>query len=382
MAVLMLEDVKALAGHRGDHVVSLYLPTSRHGLDVKEGPIHLKNRLAEAEKILAERGVSAEEIEQRLSALRERVSERSYWQAHSDGLALFIARDFLREFRIPCAFEEMTVAATTCHVTPLIPLVEDGSEFHVVAVSQHKARLFSGNRYGISEVELPRAPEAVDEMFYDRDPHQQIQTHTLAGGSGGHAVAFHGQGGTERPREEHVLHYLRAVDAEVARVLHGSRSPLLFAGVGSVFPLYQRANTYPELSNEFIPGATDTATPELLHDEAWLLIKSEMERAALDAVNLVQSSIAANRGATATASIIRAASEGRVDTLLLARGRHEWGRHHEESGQVQALPQRTPDSEDLLNVAAVHTLTRAGRVFMLEQDQMPAGTAAAAGFRY
>ncbi|HUG90096.1 MAG TPA: hypothetical protein VML55_04630, partial [Planctomycetaceae bacterium] len=79
--------------------------------------------------------------------------------------------------------------------------------------------------------------------------------------------------------------------------------------------------------------------------------------------------------------VVAAAVQGRVDTLLVEKNGHLWGRVG-EAFRVDLLPRAEPGSEDLLDLAALHTLLHRGSVYVLDKSRMPEGRPMAAIVRY
>lgn len=80
--------------------------------------------------------------------------------------------------------------------------------------------------------------------------------------------------------------------------------------------------------------------------------------------------------------VIEAASAGRVDTLFVARDKWVWGCCDPETFSTEIHDERLPDDEDLLDLAAVKTLSNGGTVYAVEQEKMPDETTLAAIFRF
>jgi len=80
--------------------------------------------------------------------------------------------------------------------------------------------------------------------------------------------------------------------------------------------------------------------------------------------------------------VIRAAYQGRIDTLLLAEGEAAPGRYDEDTDVVATGSEDTHMGGDLLDAAAVRTLRHGGAVFVLPREELPGDAAAAAVLRY
>jgi hypothetical protein len=81
--------------------------------------------------------------------------------------------------------------------------------------------------------------------------------------------------------------------------------------------------------------------------------------------------------------IVPAACNGRIDTLLLSRDDDVWGQYDRESEAVQIHRDgRRLGDEDLLDLAAVESLLSGARVQLVDRDDVPGATVAAAVYRY
>jgi len=64
------------------------------------------------------------------------------------------------------------------------------------------------------------------------------------------------------------------------------------------------------------------------------------------------------------------------------RGVQQWGLFDRTSGQLQVFEKEQNGCEDLLELAAVHTLANKGTLYFVEKNDMPVDAPAAALFRY
>ena len=372
MPVLSYEYVRRLAQAEPQAALSIYLPTHRGGPELREDAVRLKNRISDAERQIDGAQWDRAEFQPHLDRLRELVKDGRFWRWQSDGLAIFVSRDGIEISHVPLKFDELTVVGSDFHILPLIPAVEDGSEFHIVAISRNRARLLQGTRYAVGEVAIDRAPQGVNDLFINDDTSDQLQFRTIASTDGGDQTSlFHGQGGTERPQEERLLHYFRQIDTEVRRALGWSRAPLIFAGDAPLFPLYQRANQYGNLMDAFIRGNPDELSMGDIHAKAVPIMEEKLRASQEHISQRVSTALAGGRCETKPATLLLSALSGRVDLLLVARGSSLWGTVDPEKGQVQVHPERTAQSEELLNLAAVHTLRHGGVAVVQDPSVIP-----------
>jgi hypothetical protein len=82
-----------------------------------------------------------------------------------------------------------------------------------------------------------------------------------------------------------------------------------------------------------------------------------------------------------TKDIVRAAYEGRIDTLFVAQDIDKWGIFDATTEQVRTHPLPQPGDISLLNLAAEFTLHHHGDVYLLPRSHVPRNSPMAAILR-
>ncbi|HEV2480016.1 MAG TPA: hypothetical protein VGS79_10125 [Puia sp.] len=80
--------------------------------------------------------------------------------------------------------------------------------------------------------------------------------------------------------------------------------------------------------------------------------------------------------------VIRAAYEGRIAQLFVAKGQLVWGHYTDKPEEPVMHKQEEPGDDCLTNQAVVQTILHGGEAYMVDQDKMPAGGEMAAVLRY
>jgi hypothetical protein len=80
--------------------------------------------------------------------------------------------------------------------------------------------------------------------------------------------------------------------------------------------------------------------------------------------------------------LMRSADEGRIETLLLSRDKHVWGRYDETSRKISRADKNAADNEDLLKLLALKTLAQGGDVVSLSEDFAEKAGPAVGLYRY
>lgn len=353
MDVFTRRDLESLLRPETSPCLSVYFPT-RHGSS-DQGPIRLKNLLREAEQKLTAGAVPPAAGHDLLAAARRLLEDEVFWRSQGDGVALFAAPGTSRAFRLPAAFPELVEVGDHFHVKPLLPLVDGDGRFYVLALSQKRARLYRGTAHRFEEVSVPAVPQGIEEALRTHDRDEPLVFHTRPTSGGGWAAIFHGHGVGIDDHKDDLLRYFRQVDRGLHEVLHAERAPLVLAAVEALWPIYREANRYPHLLQQGVSGCPDHAGPAELHEKAWAVVGPVFLGPQRKAAAVYDRLAGTGRTTADLEEVLRAAREGRVETLFVARDREQW----DESGV------------GLLNQAAVHVLRHGGAVYAVDPHEVP-----------
>ena len=379
MDLLTREDLKTLLAPRQSPCISIFMPTHRGGAEAD--PILWRKQLAKAEEQLLAAGLRTSEAQELLESGRRLLEDSSFWSHQCDGLAFFLAPQFVRVYRLPMTFEELVVVADRFHVKPLLPLLSGSGRFYVLALSQNGVRLLQGTRHSVSAVDLKGLPRNLAEALHVRDRDEAIEFHGLRPGSNATwGSVFHGLGGDFEEHKPDLLRYFQLIDRNLHPLLREERAPLVVAAVEYLLPIYRTANTYPHLLEKGLEGNPDRLSEKELHDRAWVLVQPHFEEAQQKAGAQYRQLAGTGRTASNLKEIVSAASRGQIETLFVARDQQCWGKFDPSTGQVDEHAREEPGDEDLLNVAALHTLRHGGTVYAVEPGQVPEGDLIAAVF--
>lgn len=381
--ILERDTLAALAQHVAWPSVSIHMPTHRAGLDTQQDPIRLKNLLRDASEQLAA-DLRPPEIDDLLKPARALLDDPSFWRVLGDGLAIFLAEDVFHVFKTDVALPELVTVEERFMIRPLLPALDTGERFYVLALSKNQARLLEGTRDQIREVETTGLPAGLaDALKYD-EVERQVQFHTrtpaAASGRGKRDAVFHGHGGAGDIEKDRVLRYLRVVDKGLRDFLHDEDAPLLLAGVDYLVPIYREVNSYPHLVEASIPGNPDDLTPLELHTAARAVLKPHFEASVLADLEAFSGLAGSGSASDNLHEIVAASHEGRVKVLFLSEGDPVWGSYDPSNSTVIVHAERQSGDWDLADLAAAETLLHGGDVHAVNED--PAFDPAAAIFRY
>jgi hypothetical protein len=373
-------DLRQLIAQTGP-CVSIFFPTERTGIQVRQSPLHCKNMVARAEEQLVAQGMRSADARALLQPIERLCSDNYYWTHQNDGVALFAAPDRFHAYRLPISFEERLVVGEGFHVSPLLPLLQGGGHFFLLAASKHQARLYHGTRHTLTEIETHRLPKALaDALVIDeKGPFHFLRTYGLFDDERDPSL-FHGHGGSGREVQQRgeLTEYFHRLDDAFQEYLHHESAPLVFAGVDYLFPIFRESCSYRPLVETPVRGNPESFSEERLHHEAWSLVEPLFLREQNGARERYGEYAVRGLASDELEIALPAAHDGRVDTLFTVRGERRFGTVDHATGQVM----NREGTDDLVDYAVAQTLLNRGKVYALEPTQMPAGDVLAAIFRY
>ncbi len=373
MEKLTKKDFEELANMHGDRLLSIYLPTSRAGQEVLnwQDQTVFKNLLAAIRKEMEDRGFSNREILEFMAPANELLADSGFWRGQAEGLAVFLAKDFLRSYSLPLDFEPYFYFSTHFYLKPLLPVLMENLDFYLLTLNLQEVKFYKGDRYGLEEV-FPESvlPQRVGDVVGFDYQQKFLGYHTQS--RGGNPVAiFHGHGDWKEDEKDEILAFFRAIDKTIGEYLTGATAPLVVASLDYLFPLYEKANTYKYLIPEHLSGSPKHVETGELHRKAWDLLTFGFEKIKTEKLNLFNQFQDTRRTSTDIQEIIPAAISGLIDTLFLAKDLEIWGIYDQRDATTDIYPDQNPSNTSLTNLAAVSVFRNGGLVYLQEEDELP-----------
>jgi hypothetical protein len=383
MDIFTRDDLNMLINMRSYPSVSIFMPTVIKGQEVKKNAIFFKDLLERAAEGSG-KGKSSGLFDEAWVLQKNPL----FWSHQDKGLAVFFSSGFFRYWRLPLTFKKQSVVTDKFHIKPLLEVFMERGLFYVLAFSSNNVRFFQGSRFALDEIKIDGMPEGIQDALRFDVPEKHVEFHTRSSSAKAgcrRPAVFHGQGAAADKKEhkKNLRNYFKRIDKTVRSFLGDSNAPLVLAGVQYLVHIYKDANSYHYLAEEAIYGSPDYVKPSRLHDEAWEIVEPRLkEKKERDLKRFITLSGKKNNLAgSGHNTIVPKAFDGKVETLFVAVGRHEWGRYDPEHNAFRIDKPKKKDSEDLLELAAVETIRHRGRVYPLEKEQIPVRGDIAAIFR-
>lgn len=374
------ENILNLANQEHNTCISIYLPTHKKGEEVQQDPIRLKNLLSEAKQELEELKVKEQKIEELLKEPRDLLDKPLFWQHNDKGLALFASDEGFDYYRVPHNFKERVMVDDHFLITPLIPMITMEGTFCVLALSQKNIRLLKCTRASVEEIELEEAPESLEEFLKYDVNEPNLQHHSAERGDG--SAIFHGQGGSSDTDTKEIINFLKTVENDVTAILRKRNDPLILAGTNEAVAEYRKINHYSRLMDQTVSGNPDPKSNKEIKDEGWKVIQSYFLKDMYNDIERFGNLSNSDKQSDNLTQIVEAAYYGKVESLFVPIGEHSWGWFDQERDVVHHSKGQKNGEHDLINMAAIKTLTQSGNVYALDKEDMPNNSSVAAIFRY
>lgn len=361
---LEADEINELLNYDEGVKVSLTMPIQQETDKRDENRIRVKNITQMASDKLVDLNFRNPDINKFLAPLDSIATAGHFLELESPGLAIFLAKEFFRIIQLPYTPREATFVGSEFQIKPLIPLINP-DDFYILVLDQNNIRLLHATEFFVERVNLEDMPKSIDEALRWDDPERQLQWHSQTRQEiNNRAAMFHGHGvGSQETHKQNLRRYFQMLDQGISKLLADETAPLLLAGVDYLLPIYRQVNNYEYLVNNGVVGSQEILSDLEIQQKAWPEM-GEYFQEYKKAVVLRYKEMAVKGLATGDlTSIVKAAYQGRVETLLIDTEAQSWGRFLPENGRIIEHSQWQPGDSDLLNVAAIYTIQNDGNIY-------------------
>ncbi|MFM8262144.1 MAG: hypothetical protein ACKN9S_07690 [Pirellula sp.] len=383
MDVFELSDLTRLIQSNHGPCVTIMMPTHLSGPDQEQDALRLKNLADQAQESLSKGWLRPCQAREWLEPVRQSMEDVDFWEKRNLGLALFLKSDSFERFRLPIPLEELVLVNQRFYLKPLIRLVTGNHRFLLLCVSQNHVALFEASEFQIQRVHVAGLPQRIEQTLNIDEVDRGQQRHMSNRWSKGKQPSvFHGHGGVKDTHKTELTLFFNQIDEVLAPTLRHHTWPMVLAGVDYLLPILRKSLRYPNVVDVEIHGNWDYSMNSQLLERAWPIVQpwllKDQNNAREKFHDLSNTDLATSDPQTA----IKAAFDGRVDTLFVNQEEHLWGRC-DPYGQVSATHfQIQSGDDDLLDTAAAQTILHGGKVYAMNKDAMPSSASIAAVLRF
>jgi hypothetical protein len=319
-----------------------------------------------------------------LQPARDLLEHEAFWETAREGLALFASPSRFRAYTVSTPLREFLEVGDHFYLKPLLPILRSDGQFYLLGLSQDRVVLLEGTRESLKEVAVPDLPKDLPSALHLESfpPERQLEFRSQSPKAGRRVGMFHGHSEEAEDISRFLLDYFHSVDRPVSAFLRGRRAPLLLAAVDYLHPLYAEVNTYPYLLRRGVTGNPDVFNVEDLHRRAWAVVEATLDLDLDRALTEYADQAGGPRSSEELSTILVGASFGRIGRLFVAEDLEVWGRFDEQTLEVRVHETREEGDVDLLDWAAIRTVSTGGSAYVLPRQRVPGGGPMAALFRF
>ncbi|UPA23068.1 hypothetical protein K8942_02535 [Candidatus Peribacteria bacterium] len=359
--------------------ISVYLPVLPGLTHAVENIERLNRMLDDMEGKLQSYGLEGKAKSQFLASARAYADTELASGVDDGSLALFLSPSSFHAVLLSVKTTERLMIGRRFYITPLLSFLFSSMHYFILALSRNTAHFMEVTGTTIESREISGMPHSVAEAWAGME---RMEENQQSHSSGNGMSAFHGQGGAKDENEVETKAYVQKIAKSLHAFLHEQHAPLVFAGVEELYGIYKQVDTSGRLLEEYIHGNPDHMQGEDLVTHAEPIVKAAAEKKNVAMLEAYGNVAGTGRTSTELNDILDAAAAGKVETLFVAEGAEQWGTFNTESGKKELHEGPEGDNEELLGLAANHTLKHRGHVVGLPLDTMPEGKQIAAILRF
>lgn len=358
--------------------ITILLPLLNEPGHADENAKRLHRLLDDVEGQLENHGIDGKAKGQYLAPARNFADEQLSVPPSGKTLAMFVSSSVFRIYLLPQETEESVSISPHFRILPVLADEEEAARYFILAVSKKKASLYEVNGRSVEERAVDGMPASLEDAWKGMEhTEKNLQFHSTGNGT----VAFHGHGGAKDQQDVEAEVYFKSVAKSIHTLIHETKIPLVFAGVEEAYGLFKKFDETGMLLEEYVRGNPDTTEKEDLREQSLPIVAKESTKHREQLAERFGTAAANGKGTDDVGDVLKAAAEGRVDTLLLNRDATEWGTVG-ENGESVVHVQKEAGDEDLSSVAASWTLRNSGNVVLFPQEEMPSKSPMAAILRF
>lgn len=362
-------------------LISLYQSTHRSFPDNRQDPIVFKNLLRVIENSLKQK-MSGDLINTIMKPFYEIKEEKAFWNNTSAGIAVLASQHKCIVYHLHNPVKELAVVADSFHLKPLLQAFQSIENYQLLGLSRENFILYQGNRYGFHEIRIdPDTPRTMQAVLGDQLSDSYL-SHGSYAGTGG-STMYHGHGDAKEEIDKDTEKYFRYVDSFVLEnYSKPSRLPLILVSLKEYHSEFRKLSNNPYLLEESISKSIESIETDDIQEKARVIIETIIQEKTHKLAESFAKAEAESLGSSDLEQVAKAASESRIETMLIEEDKIVPGNLDSQTGVIRFGDIDRPDHDDILDDLAELVLSGGGAVVILPKDKMPSTTGIAASYRY
>ena len=361
--------------------ISIYQNTHKTPNDVQQDLLTFKNLLKKVETSLSEK-YDDDIVEKVLDPLRELQNNNQFWNTNTSAFALLATQNDFVVFRLNKAVKEKAIVADTFHTKPLIRHFQTRGTFDVLTLDRERFALYFCNQDVCHKVDFEEGTPVTKEEVLGTLDKDEYLSHASYNGAGNQAM-YHGHEDNKDIIEKDTERYFRFVDHFINDTYSKpTKRPLVLWALPEHQGIFRKITKNKYLLDEGVNHSDKELTTRSIQEEAWKVVKPEYHKEIEKLLDKYQTARAKGLGSDNIQEIGKKTIQGNVSVALIASDRSIPGKLNEVDGTILEGKLDNPRYDDVLDDLAEHVTRQGGKVYVLNEDEMPTDNGIAAIYRY
>lgn len=347
----------AIIGEDASVRISLYMPTHRTAPDNRQDVIRFKNLVNQLEE--------RKGFDKQVELLRTLERDQEFWIYNLDSIGVLI--DDLNNiaiYRMTRDVKEYLEVGKRFYLKPLIRNYQSDETYHALGLARDQFRLYKGNRYGFSEVEIDDEDRLLKNVLGD----------TFTGGRlnvvshGGSVGNFHGHGAKSEEVKVDTEKFFYYVDKYIRdNYSLKEQKPLILIAPTEDQSLFRKISSNEFLVDSGVNRSFSSIDPNNLKEVLWQALEPIYNEKTEKLINQYNIGINKNQAFNTIQETLEALVNNRVKILVLQADKFVTGTVDIEKAEYKV----ESDGEDILNQLAHIALDMGSEVVILPEEKMP-----------
>lgn len=360
--------------------ISLYQKTHKNVSENAQDLIRFKNTLKQIEKELEpfDKTVKASIIEN-LYELRD---DKPFWNQTLEAIAVFISQEQMVVYNLRRPVKDLLVINDYFHRKPLINHFQTLDEYYILALSKENFELYEGTIDDIHRIPLEdRVPTTKEEVLGKLDDESYL-AHASYGGASGNAM-YHGHHDKKQVFEKDLQRFFIYIDQFIMKEFtNATKRPVILCALPEYHGLFKQISKNKYLYSNGIKRSNKDLTVEQLREASWEVLKDDYHERIDHLIEQYRNAQTKKIGSNILSDVASSAATARIDTLIVEQAKFIEGTMDPESGKLNLTHSTNHSTGNILDEIAHHVLENGGKVFVVNEEQMPSDTGVAAIYRY
>ncbi len=341
---------------KSNEYISIYMPTHRTAPDNKQDVVRFKNLVSKLD--------NNPKFKNQVAKLKELENDLDFWRYNLDGLAILMTDSNMVIYRLPRVVKEYLSIEKRFQVKPLIRNYQSDHRYYALGLARDNFRLYSGNRYGFREVEIPDEMRLLDNVLGDQRESIRVNVASHGGAGGNHF-------GHSTKNEEIAIDtkkFFAYADDYVNKNYSGKNQiPLILVSLPEHQSIFRALSKNKYLLNEGLNKSYESMNVIELSKNLWDVLEPIYNKKTADLLEAYEVGINNNTATNTIQSTLNALVNNQVRTIVIESDRQIYGNINLDNISFEL----DENGEDILNHLALLALDLGSEVIILDKDKMP-----------